>query len=107
MYEKLEISLREQIFFLTKTWFSKILISLVGVKMKFRIRKEKYKADSAIALPKKSILGPNVFTNTTRQRESKPKFKSNDLRHKMKLKLSHFLGLITKDWDKINLLLKN
>ena len=61
--------------------------------MKFRIRKEKYKVDSAISFPKKSILGSKVFIKTTRQRESKPKF--NDPRHKMKLELSHFLGLIT------------
>ena len=45
---------------------TKILISIIGNKMKLRIISLKYAVDSAIKFRAKLILRPMVFTETTR-----------------------------------------
>ena len=49
----------------------KILILIKGVKMKSRIITETFAVDSAIQLPRRSILRHMIFKETTRQRDSK------------------------------------
>ena len=44
-----------------KNFFSKILISKIGVKMKLRIMIKNYAVDSVIQFPTKSILRPIVL----------------------------------------------
>ena len=41
-------------------FFSKILISIKGVKMKLRIPTKKYEAAPTIRIPTKAILGPSI-----------------------------------------------
>ena len=61
--EKLKIG-RQEIFL--KDFFRKNLISRIIIKIKIKDSSDKYAVESAIKIPKKSILWPIVFTETTR-----------------------------------------
>ena len=54
-------------FFGVKEFFPSIMISSIGVKMKFRIKTKSHGADSKKGPPKKSILVPMGLTSPTRQ----------------------------------------